>query len=72
VNQLQDSRPITRADIEAKLRQIQGGAEAGKDAARGGGLMAVVAAAALAIVIAYLIGRRRGRKRRTFVEIRRV
>jgi hypothetical protein len=72
MSQVQDSRPITRADIEAKLREIQSGAEVGKDAAKGGGLVAVVGLAVLGVVVAYLIGRRRGRKRRTFVEIRRV
>ena len=38
------SRPITRDDIEAKMREIQGGTEAGADAARGAGLAAVVGA----------------------------
>jgi hypothetical protein len=64
--------PVTRADIEAKLREIQGGTEAGADAARGAGLVAGVAVLLLAVVVAYLLGRRRGRKRRTVVEIRRV
>jgi peptide deformylase len=66
------SRPITRDDIEAKLREIQGTTEAGADAARGAGLTAAVVGLLLAVVIAYLLGRRRGRKRRTVVEIRRV
>jgi len=34
--------------------------------------MGGVVGAALLAVVAYLLGRRRGRKRRTFVEIRRV
>jgi hypothetical protein len=66
------SRPITRNDIEAKLREIQGTTETGAEAARGAGLAAAVGGLLLAIVIAYLLGRRRGRKRRTVVEIRRV
>jgi len=66
------ARPITRDDIEAKLREIRGGTEAGADAARGAGLAAAIGGVLLALVIAYLIGRRRGRKRRTMVEIRRV
>ena len=65
-------RPITRADIESKLREIQGGTEAGADAAKGAGIGAVVGLALLGVLVAYLMGRRRGRKRRTVVEIRRI
>ncbi|HEU5302030.1 MAG TPA: hypothetical protein VFW06_07300 [Acidimicrobiia bacterium] len=65
-------RPITRADIESKLREIQGGTEAGADAAKGAGIAAVVGLALLGVLVAYLLGRRRGRKRRTVVEIRRI
>jgi hypothetical protein len=63
---------VTRADIEAKLREIQGGTEAGADAAKGAGVAAGFAVLLLAIVVAYLLGRHKGKKRRTVVEIRRV
>jgi hypothetical protein len=66
------ARPITRDDIEAKLRQIQHGTEAGADAARGAGMAGIVGGGLLVVVVAYLLGRRRGRKRRTVVEIRRI
>lgn len=66
------TRPVTRADIETKLREIQGGTETGADAAKGAGLAAGVVVVVLAIVIAYLLGRRKGRRRRTYVEIRRI
>ena len=66
------SRPITRDDIEAKLRAIQGGTEAGADAARGVGIAAAIGGVVLALLVAYLLGRRRGRKRRSVVEIRRI
>lgn len=72
MTQARTTRPVTRADIEAKLREIQGGTEAGADAAKGAGMAAGVAVLLLAILVAYILGRRRGRKRRTFVEIRRV
>ena len=63
---------IERSDIENKLRQIRqevdNGAEAAKPIA-----IAVAGVAALALVtVAYLAGRRRGRKGRTVVEVRRV
>lgn len=66
------TRPITRDDIEAKLRQIQGSADAGAEAARGAGVAAGVAVVLVLIVLAFLWGRRRGKKRRTIVEIRRI
>jgi hypothetical protein len=70
--QVQSSRPITRDDIEAKLRQIQRGSEVGADAARGAGLVGGLAVTVALVVVAYLLGRRRGRRRRTVVEIRRI
>jgi glycerate kinase len=69
---VESAKPITRDDIEAKLRQIQVGTEAGADAAKGAGVAGGVAAALILVVGAYLLGRRRGRKRRTVVEIRRI
>lgn len=63
---------IERSDIEQKLRQIRGEVERGTEAARPIGL-AVAGVATLALVtLAYLAGRRRGRKGRTVVEVRRV
>jgi hypothetical protein len=65
-------RPITRDDIEAKLRQIQRGADAGADAAKGAGLAGGIVGLVFLVVIVYLLGRHRGRKRRTVLEIRRL
>jgi hypothetical protein len=66
-------RPVTRADIEAKLREIRGTAEEElpnpPESAQRGGL--AVGAAAL-LVLAFWLGRRRGRKKSTIVEIRRI
>ncbi len=66
------TRPVTRDDIEAKLRQIQGGADTGAEAAKGAGLAAGAAILLVALLVAFLWGRHRGKKRRTVVEIRRV
>ena len=65
-------RPITRADIESKLREIQGATEAGAEAAKGAGVAVGAAGAGVVIVLVYLLGRRSGRKRRTVVEVRRI
>ena len=63
---------VGRSDIEAKLREIKGEVDTTTQAAKPIGL-AVVAAAAVAVIgVVYLLGRRRGTKQSTVVEIRRV
>lgn len=65
-------RPVTRADLEAKFQELRGATAPRAEKARGVGLAALVAGGVLLIVVAYLFGRRKGRKRRTIVEVRRV
>ena len=65
-------RPVTRADIETKLRQIRGEVDSTAKAAVPIGLAVGAAAVAVVVGVAYLMGRRKGRKRATVVEIRRV
>jgi hypothetical protein len=72
MNRLGAPGPITRDDLEAKFREIQGGQQAGAEAARGIGKMTGVLVGVAAVGIAYLLGRRRGRKRRTIVEVKRI
>ncbi|HMK13270.1 MAG TPA: hypothetical protein VK461_16900 [Acidimicrobiales bacterium] len=64
--------PITRADIEAKLRELQGGATQRADAAANRAIKIAAAVAVVVVVSAFLIGRRKGRHQTTIVEIRRV
>jgi hypothetical protein len=63
---------ITRADLETKLREVTGDVgdtvEAVKPRIFGGAAAGLL----LALAVAYLLGRRRGRKRSAIVEIRRV
>ena len=61
-------RPITRADLEAKLSQLRGSTTATRTQ-RNVGLTAVIVVGAAVVVGAYLLGRLRGRKRRTIVEV---
>lgn len=63
---------ITRADLESKLRELQGDVDEAKESARStlitvGALLAVVI-----IAIAFLSGSRKGKKRTTVVEVRRI
>ena len=65
-------RNVTRADIEAKLEEIRGFTEKSVDTATKSTKGAAIGGAAVAVVLAYLMGRRRGRRRRTVVEVRRL
>jgi hypothetical protein len=63
---------ISRADIEAKLHQMRGEVDKTAEAAKVP-LMAIAGAVGAAVVVvAFLLGKRRGRRRSTVVEIRRV
>jgi len=63
---------ISRSDIEAKLRQMRGEVEKTTEAAKAP-LMAIAGAAGVAVVaLSFLFGKRRGRRKSTVVEIRRV
>ena len=64
--------PITRDDIEAKFRSIQDDVGSMEEEARDYLGMAVAAVAVTIVVVAFVLGSRRGRKRRTVVEIRRI
>lgn len=66
------SRRITRDDLEAGFRSLEGEVDERKEQALGVAAMVGVAAVVGIVVVAYALGRRRGRKKTTVVEIRRV
>jgi len=63
---------VTPADIRAKLAEIDGSVQTTAKAAAPVGIAAGAGAVLLLLVLAYLLGRRGGKKRRTVVEIRRI
>ena len=63
---------VTRADLEAKFRQLQGEVEEKVLDQRTKIIGAVATISVLALVIAYLLGKRKGSRRSTVVEIRRI
>jgi hypothetical protein len=63
---------ITRADLEAKLREVRGEVEEKGEAARNTGLTVALVGVVALVGLAFLLGRRRGRRKSTVVEIRRV
>ena len=67
-----DGAPITRDDIEARFRELNGDVGSEVEAVRPQ-LLTVGAAVVVAVIaIAFLAGRRRGRKRSAVVEVRRI
>lgn len=63
---------VTRDDIEAKLRQLRGEVDSVGEKAKGGAVVVGAVAAVALLATAYLLGRRKGKKRTTVVEVRRV
>ena len=65
-------RTVTRSDIESKLRQIRGVTDDSTEVAQEAVKPVLIALGVAIVVGAFLLGRRRGRKRSTIVEIRRI
>jgi hypothetical protein len=63
---------ITKDDIEAKLREVAAPVEEGVGQAKSIAPIAAVAVAAALVLTAYLLGRRRGKRRTPVIEIRRI
>lgn len=63
---------ITREDIETKLRQLKGDADEITNAQKTNGIIVAAIVGVVVIALAYFLGRRRGRKKTAFVEIRRL
>jgi|EndMetStandDraft_5_1072996.scaffolds.fasta_scaffold613366_2 hypothetical protein len=65
-------KQVTRADIEAKLAEIRGVTDDTAEVAEGAAKTGLVVAGIGVVVVAFLLGRRRGHKKSTIVEIRRI
>jgi hypothetical protein len=65
-------RKITRDDIESKLRELQGEVGQRTEAAKVPAIAVAVGVVVVAIATAYLLGRRKGKRRQTVLEIRRI
>jgi hypothetical protein len=64
--------PIDRDDIEAKFRELQGEVEIIGEEARSYGLTVAIVVVVAVVGVAFVLGRRRGRRNRTIIEVRRV
>ncbi len=63
---------VSREDIEAKLREIRGEVDETTDTAKPYALAAGIAVAVAVVALVYTMGKRKGKKRTTVVEVRRV
>ena len=62
---------ITRADLEARFGEVQRDLQGRLDDRRQSIVAVASAVGVVVLVVAYLLGRRSGRRKTTFVEIRR-
>ncbi len=69
---MSDDRRVTRGDIEAKVRQLQGEVEQAGEAAKGPATIIAGVAVVVLIGVAFFLGKRRGKRQTTTIEIRRV
>ncbi|WP_419925648.1 hypothetical protein [Candidatus Poriferisocius sp.] len=67
-----EPEPIDRDDIRAKFEDLKTSLDHTADAARAPMLAVGIGTVAVLVVLAFLLGRRRGRAGRTVVEVRRV
>jgi len=65
-------KDISRRDIESKFRELQGEVELAGESAKSYALVVGAVAAVAVVGVAYWFGRRRGKKRSTVVEVRRI
>ncbi len=63
---------ITPADLEAKIRELQDEGDEAVDTAKSYALAGAVVVGVIIFAIAFTAGRRRGKKKSTVVEIRRI
>ncbi len=68
----QAPKRVSIGDIESKLRDMAGPVETGVEKAKSVVAAAAVAVGAVLVVSAYLMGRRKGKKRSPVIEIRRI
>jgi len=63
---------ITRDQIEAKFREVTGGVTDEVEGVKSQAMAVGMAVVLLTVAVVYLVGRRRGRRRSTIVEVRRI
>jgi len=67
-----DQKRVTRDDLEAKFRELQGDVKSRVDDKKQPLITGAVVAGVLMLLLVFLLGKRSGKKKTTLVEIRRV
>ena len=67
-----NGRPITRGDLEAAFQKVVGEGEKAVGSSAPTALIVAGAAALCVVALVYLAGKRRGRRKSSIVEIRRL
>lgn len=63
---------VSRDDLENKFRELAGEVDETKQSVQSYVLVAGAVVAVVVIALAFTLGKRRGKKKRTFVEVRRL
>jgi hypothetical protein len=64
-------KPISRNDLENRLRTLKSDVDTVKDSTIGAGIAAAAGVALLIVIVAFLLGRSRGKAALSFIEVRR-
>ncbi len=67
-----ESKRVSRDDLEAKFRELQGDVKDKVDDKKQPLLYGAMAGGVLLLLVVFLVGKRSGKKKTTLVEIRRV
>jgi hypothetical protein len=67
-----EPKPITKADIEAKVNEVKSVVDGEVANVRGMAIGIGIGAVVILVLATFLLGRRRGKRLKTIVEIRRV
>ena len=65
-------RKVRPEDLEAKFRELKGDAEQKANNAKSKAIAVGVGVVVAVVVVSFLLGKRRGKKKSTFIEVRRV
>ncbi len=69
---VQPEKKVTRDDIESKLRELRGDVDERVETAKVSAITIAVGVVFVTVVAAYWFGKRKGKKRQTVLEIRRI
>jgi hypothetical protein len=70
--QVGEGRHVSRNDIEAKLRELRGDVDSAGESVKQYAVIAGAVVAVTVVAIAFAWGKRKGKKKTTVVEVRRV